>query len=683
MAAMQKDEGSAQAIDVGAERSIILHVENALFRQFLEEKLAAEGRAFCSVDRAALAEAISQAPDGALILQSDSDEFGLIEIAARLKRLFADRFRIVFLSVDYKIASHTDGVVDAFVQFPVAISELLDVADARNDASRRVLLIDDSRLVHSSIVGPLVEAGFEVFQAFDGQEGVELARQLRPRLIICDIEMPRLNGFEACAAIRKSPECADAHIIMSSTLGSAADQQRGFEAGVDEYITKPVVIDELIERLERALRHSSAGRENILILEKDEKLGKNIVKALKSHGFRAHHVSSIRDALRALNRISCDLVVSEINCSDGNIIDLFNGLRGLSPDRQPDVITMSTRDNSVDARMVANAGASGFLNKPFSADSLLAMVERSLAERRAQRERVQLQRYVSKASVRMALEKSVMSGDAAAARADLKTATIFFSDIVNFTSRCERYAPRDVVEQVNTLFDVMTRVIMKSDGDIDKFMGDACMAFWLDDGRGSSTKKAVDSVLAMRHALRQMNETSQRLSADPIAIRIGINTGDVILCDIGAVEARVDLTIISDAVNVAARFESASKQYGVDNLISELTLAPIKDYYATRIIDRVRVKGKSSAVGCYELFDFIGSVSARDKELIGTFECGFQEYSNGNFEAALRKFNESAQLESVGLSASVNPSRLYMNRCRQLLEVEPKDWDGVWSLSEK
>jgi DNA-binding response OmpR family regulator len=662
-------------------RPLILHIQNDLYRRFLESRLASAGRSGQFVDLGALAGAISQVSDAVLVLQSDEEEHELIEIAARLKRLFGDRLRILLLSADHLTAVMAKGVVDAFVQYPVAVEELMDVVDGGAHSDRSVLLIDDSKLIHSTIVGRLEEAGFKVHQAFDGVEGVEMARRLKPRAIICDIEMPRLNGFDACAQIRNAPENRDVHIIMSSTLGSAVDQQRGFEVGVDEYITKPVVMEELIDRLDRALRQSGAARENILILEQDETLAKRIAQALAKQGFRTHLATSIEQALKMLARISCDVAVCEIGPRDGSIIDFFKGLRVLRAERRPEALILASRENRADTRMVMNAGAAGVISKPFSADKLLALTERVLADRRAQRERAQLQRYVSKASLRMALEKSVMSGATATARADRKRSTVLFSDIVSFTSRCERYPPQQVVEQVNTMFDVMTRVIMESGGDIDKFMGDACMAFWLDEGSDAFCRNALDAVLRLRLALKEMNETSKLLSADPIAIRIGLNTGDVILCDIGAVEARVDLTIISDAVNLASRFESAAKQYGVDNLISESTLAPVRDAYAARIIDRVRVKGKESAACCFELFNARGKESARERELIETFDTGFAAYSAGDFARAEEYFKDSAALEAN--PRDLNPSQVYLGRCADLRANPRKDWDGVWSLATK
>jgi len=165
----------------GPARPIILYIENELYRRFLEMRLGEVGRNCQFVDLGALAGAISQVSDGVLILQSDTDEHELIEIAARLKRLFGDKLRILLLSADHLTAAAAKGVVDAFVHYPVSVPELLQVVDDCKQRSRSVLLIDDSKLIHSTIVGRLQEAGFEVFQAYDGMEGVEMARRLRPR----------------------------------------------------------------------------------------------------------------------------------------------------------------------------------------------------------------------------------------------------------------------------------------------------------------------------------------------------------------------------------------------------------------------------------------------------------------------------------------------------------------------
>src|SRR5262245_38436682 len=223
--------------------------------------------------------------------------------------------------------------------------------------------------------------------------------------------------------------------------------------------------------------------------------------------------------------------------------------------------------------------------------------------------------WLRSASLRTSAATTAKPLPCSPARAYKHNATVFFSDIANFTTRCETYTPAEVAAQVNTLFEIMTRIIMEHEGDIDKFLGDGCMAFWLDKNPLVSAERAIRVVLRLRRAIDIMNRENPVLAADPIHIRMGLNTGEVILCDLGAADARIDLTMIGDTVNTAARFESASKQYGVDNLVSEFTLVPLLDRFEARLLDRVKVKGKNHPVACYELFDEKGQLSPQEYQL--------------------------------------------------------------------
>lgn len=666
-----------------ANGNVILCIENPLYRQYMAEEFATANVAVTSVAKADLAQAIAENPAGVLLLQSDTAEYSLIELSSKLKRLFGETLHTLLFSADYRTADEAGTAVDLFLQYPTPFEHVRVALKGLGSTSRRILVIDDSRLVHNHL-GPLLkEQGYEVFDAFDGEEGLAQAQAVKPDLIICDIEMPRMNGFEVCAAIRRTTGIADTYIIMSSTLGSAADQQKGFASGVDEYVTKPVVISELLDRIKKVFTAARTGRENVLILEDDKQVARNIAKSLSKQGFATRLTGTIKETLRILKRVNHDLVISNIQLADGSVIDLFTALETLPPDHQPDVLIVTSRDRQADERMVMNAGAAGVLSKPFTMDSLLAAVERTLADRRAHQEKAQLEKYVSKASLRMALEKSILAGKMATTRAYTKHATLFFSDIANFTTRCETYTPREVVTQVNTLFEVMTRIIMAHEGDIDKFIGDACMAFWLDDDPIVSAERAIRATLRMRREIDTMNKDNPVLAADPIHIRMGLNTGEVILCDLGAADARIDLTMIGDTVNTAARFESAGKQYGVHNLFSELTIEPLLDKFAARLIDRVKVKGKNTPVACYELFAERGNTSPREDQLIAEFSRGLAAYRTGDFASALAIFQATDALEKVTAAGELNPSRLYQERCRYLGEHPPSDWDGVWTLTSK
>jgi DNA-binding response OmpR family regulator len=661
-----------------ARDTVLLCLENELYATYLKTCLQDQDFDFELIAKNHIVTKVSENPKTTLVLQSDTNEQELINVAFRLKRLFQTDLRILFLSLDYALASDVVGICDGFLQFPVAGEDLIAAIEKANTRRNKILLIDDSALVHKTIVGPLQQAGFDVAQAFDGEEGYQMARTQQPNLIICDIEMPKMNGYETCAALKNDPLTAEATLIMSSTLSSAADQRKGFEVGVDAFIGKPVHVEGLIEKVTAMLERFRGARESIVILQSPETSGQDIAAVLKLQGFRTKRVPTIAAFLRAVQRSTCDLVICEFEPSDGTIVDLFNGLNTSDLPSTPEVIILLPDTNEANIRMALNAGAKAAVTTGFGAHDLVAKVEKTLADRRTKDEQAQLQRYVSKASLQVALEKAVWGAGQTAPRADRKTVTVTFIDIMNFTPRCEAYAPDDVVEQVNKLFSLVTRAIIKHGGDIDKFIGDACMAFWIHDQNNNAQKALLDTMLEIKASLRTLNESDPRLQTDPFALRIGAHSGPAILCDLGAAEARIDLTVIGDTVNTAARLEAAAKLYGLQNLLGESIISAHQDHYCTRMIDRVTVKGKSQSLACFELMDRWEAVSDTQKRLAETFNEGFAKYTKADFKAALGCFEAAQEHEAKGLDASLTPSSLFLKRCQKLMAEPPKTWTGIW-----
>jgi adenylate cyclase len=115
----------------------------------------------------------------------------------------------------------------------------------------------------------------------------------------------------------------------------------------------------------------------------------------------------------------------------------------------------------------------------------------------------------------------------------------------------------------------------------------------------------------------------------------------------------------------------------------DTSIEPLLDTFAARLIDRVKVKGKTKPVECYELFDDKGDISPQEGQLIADFSCGMEAYRTGDFVQALAIFQAADRLEKIREEGELNPSRLYQERCKYLLEHPPQDWDGVWTLMSK
>jgi adenylate cyclase len=180
-------------------------------------------------------------------------------------------------------------------------------------------------------------------------------------------------------------------------------------------------------------------------------------------------------------------------------------------------------------------------------------------------------------------------------------ATILFSDIAGFTSISEQNPPEVIAQLLHRYMTAMTRIITHHNGTIDKFIGDAIMAFWgapLPDP--DHALNACRSAVGMRKGLVQLNDELRKRGLREVSFRIGINTGDVIAGNMGS-EDLFDYTVIGDPVNLASRLEGANKEFGTDILISGFVYDKVKDMAEVIPLGMINVKGKTEAVNVYSL----------------------------------------------------------------------------------
>lgn len=181
-----------------------------------------------------------------------------------------------------------------------------------------------------------------------------------------------------------------------------------------------------------------------------------------------------------------------------------------------------------------------------------------------------------------------------------KVVTVLFSDVRNFTRRTEEADPEAIVEQMNAYYERMVSVVDRFEGTVDKFIGDALMVlFGAPVSRPDDADRAVASGLAMRKELRLLNREFRKRKIKPLAIGIGIHTGEVIAGNIGSPN-RLEYTVLGDAVNVASRIEGLTKKVNADMLLSEATVRQLKQRYAVRKIGRMSLKGKRATMVVYK-----------------------------------------------------------------------------------
>jgi len=267
--------------------------------------------------------------------------------------------------------------------------------------------------------------------------------------------------------------------------------------------------------------------------------------------------------------------------------------------------------------------------------------------------------------------------------------TAFFSDIQSFSAFSEVLEPERMVALMNEYLTEMTNVLLDRHGTLDKYIGDAIVAFY---GAPVPVEdheyQACMTALEMETRLIELREKWVSEGDWPDIVhnmhhRVGLNSGDMVTGNMGS-SMRMNYTMMGDTVNIAARLEASAKQYGVYIQVAENTYTKVKDQFEWRNLDYVQVKGKNVPVKVYELLAEKGKLEGNYADIIGLYEEGLKCYYNQDWDKALKKFEQSKELEDMFPTRPTSPSHVYIMRCKHLKENPPGDnWDGVWKLTAK
>ena len=268
--------------------------------------------------------------------------------------------------------------------------------------------------------------------------------------------------------------------------------------------------------------------------------------------------------------------------------------------------------------------------------------------------------------------------------------TAFFTDIQSFSAFSEKLTASELVALLNQYLTDMTDVLLENNGTLDKYIGDAIVAFY-----GAPIEVKNHELWACRTAIKMQEnlavlrkgwqEEGDRWPeiVHNMQNRIGISSGQMVTGNMGS-ESRMNYTMMGDNVNTAARLESSAKQYGIYIQIADSTYQPVKDKIVVRDLDNVRVLGKSEPVKVFELISEIGQEPEKYKKILPAYHEALDLYKNQEWKKAIEAFKASDALEDMFPGRKTNPSRIYIPRCEHFLDNPPGDnWDGVWTLTSK
>ncbi|MBU0972382.1 MAG: adenylate/guanylate cyclase domain-containing protein [Proteobacteria bacterium] len=251
--------------------------------------------------------------------------------------------------------------------------------------------------------------------------------------------------------------------------------------------------------------------------------------------------------------------------------------------------------------------------------------------------------------------------------------SIFFSDLEGFTSLSESMEPEALTEFLNQYLTAMTDIIHQEGGTIDKYEGDAIIAFWNAPLETCDHAiKCVRAALGCQEKLTRMQPYFREQVGRDIFMRIGMNTGLAVVGNLGS-DTRFDYTMIGDAVNLAARLESANKQFGTHTMVSEATHALVASEFSFRELGKIGVKGRRQAVRVYE--PMFPEVYEANLQVYASFARGLALYYEGRFEAAEALFLSLADKDPA--------AGAYVAICQTYGAAPPLDWDGCWVMTQK
>jgi adenylate cyclase len=261
-----------------------------------------------------------------------------------------------------------------------------------------------------------------------------------------------------------------------------------------------------------------------------------------------------------------------------------------------------------------------------------------------------------------------------------KELTVMFSDIRGFTTYSEKHTPHEVVGILNEYLTQMTNMIFQTEGTLDKYIGDAIMAFWgAPTGQPDHAYRACSTALGMVDLLHAtLHPKWESEGKEKLHIGIGLNTGPIVVGFVGS-QAIKNYTLIGDAVNLGSRLEGTTKEYKVEIIIGEQTYEHVKMDMLCRELDLIRVKGKMQPIRIYELIDHRLKAAGAKELKVNTFQEGLAYYRLQRWDDAIKRFRVCLELDPED-----GPAKIFIDRCEHLKHDSlPADWDGVFVMKTK
>lgn len=447
---------------------------------------------------------------------------------------------------------------------------------------------------HEEFSLALVKMGYDFKQVNDANSVLEDDSPQVPDFLIVDFNLPDMSGTEFVQKLRENDRFKRIPIMIAYEGRGAGEIEEILKTGIEDVILSPFASAQNIKQIQDKFPLPPKGRRlRALVVDDSPTIRDLIASMFKELDYQVETAENGFEGYKAVQRNKPDIITSDYDMPVLNGWEFCTEVRDHEDYKDIPIIMITTRATELDLKKGEILGVSAYLAKPFAKDTLKAAVETAISNARTKKEQETIAKFVAADTLNAV--SSMVDEHQDAGMGESKHITVLFSDICAFSSKCERFSARKIINLLNTYFDLMVEVLSQNNAIIDKFIGDAIVA------RFDSGDPATDALNAVRGAWGMCREL-ERFNLDSfeeVQSRIGINSGEVILGNLGCQKHRLEYAMIGDNVNIGQRLESSAPKQGV--MISESTYNLIKDHILVGERQEIEVKGKSEKVAAYVL----------------------------------------------------------------------------------
>lgn len=517
------------------------------------------------------------------------------DLIARLrsKKQLQDLFVVVYApsEMSKEEQARANGV-NAVLTAPFTDSKIVSLFKRAFSLPKQCLFISSSS--HDEFSAALTSMGYDFQQIISAKDALEDQSPEVPDFMVVDYSLSDMKGIEFVERAKECDRLKKVPVMMAYNGREAGEIEEILKAGITDVILSPFASAQNIKRIQDKFPLPPRGRRlRALVVDDSPTIRDLIASMFKELDYQVETAENGFEGYKAVQRIKPDIITSDYDMPVLNGWEFCTEVRDHDDYKDIPIIMITTRATEMDLKKGEILGVSAYLAKPFAKDTLKAAVETAIATARNKKEQETIAKFVAADTLNAV--SSMVDEQHDAGKGESKQITVLFSDICAFSSKCERFSARKIINLLNTYFDLMVEVLSQNNAIIDKFIGDAIVARFDSGDPASDALDAVRGAWGMCRELERFNLDS----FEEVQSRIGINSGEVILGNLGCQKHRLEYAMIGDNVNIGQRLESSAPKQGV--MISESTYNLIKNHILVGERQEIEVKGKNEKVAAYVL----------------------------------------------------------------------------------